>query len=74
MLHVHGPLSGSRIGSMSCSGGEAMLMADAAEGRSQFSPRFPLTVPAGQRNPYRVVTVSNPLDYHTFNWNDEEKL
>ncbi len=33
LLHVHGPLPGSEIVSLSCSGGEAALIADAAHGR-----------------------------------------
>jgi acyl-CoA synthetase (NDP forming) len=75
LLHVHGPLSGSRIGSMSCSGGEAMLMADAAEGRDVSFPEFsPDQYQRVRETLTELVTVSNPLDYHTFNWNDEEKL
>ena len=75
LLHVHGPLSGSRIGSMSCSGGEAMLMADAAEGRDVSFPEFSSDQYQQVRETLsELVTVSNPLDYHTFNWNDEEKL
>ncbi|MBA3517762.1 MAG: acetate--CoA ligase family protein, partial [Rhizobiales bacterium] len=34
LLHVHGPLPGGDLASMSCSGGEASLMADAALGRA----------------------------------------
>ncbi|MCV0394010.1 MAG: acetate--CoA ligase family protein [Rhizobiaceae bacterium] len=71
LLHVHGPLAGPRLSSMSCSGGEASLMADAAEGRLT---RFP---PLGDQHRSRVrqtlgslVAVANPLDYHTFIWND----
>ncbi len=75
ILHVHGPLAGSGISSMSCSGGEAMLMADAAENRQVC---FPDLSPAQHQmvadTLTDLTTVSNPLDYHTFNWNDEEKL
>jgi acyl-CoA synthetase (NDP forming) len=75
LLHVHGPLSGSRIGSMSCSGGEAMLMADAAEGRDVNFPELsPDQYQRVKETLTELVTISNPLDYHTFNWNDEEKL
>ncbi|MCS5575318.1 MAG: acetate--CoA ligase family protein, partial [Pseudomonadales bacterium] len=75
LLHVHGPLSGSRIGSMSCSGGEAMLMADAAEGRDVNFPELsPDQYQRIKETLTELVTISNPLDYHTFNWNDEEKL
>ena len=75
LLHVHGPLSGSRICSMSCSGGEAMLMADAAESRDVSFPELSPDQHQQVRETLTdLVTVSNPLDYHTFNWNDEEKL
>ncbi len=64
-----------RIGSMSCSGGEAMLMADAAEGRDVSFPEFsPDQYQRIRETLTELVTVSNPLDYHTFNWNDEDKL
>ena len=33
LLHTVGPLAGGRLSSMSCSGGEASVMADTAEGR-----------------------------------------
>ncbi len=39
LLHVRGPLPGGDIASMSCSGGEAALIADRAEGRRvRFRP------------------------------------
>jgi acyl-CoA synthetase (NDP forming) len=39
VLHHGGPLTGNRLVSMSCSGGEAALVADMAAGRSiQFPP------------------------------------
>ncbi|SCW61781.1 acetyl-CoA synthetase [Rhizobium mongolense subsp. loessense] len=71
LLHVAGPLTGNAISSMSCSGGEASLMADAAVGRAvEFRALRP-----GQLAPLRLalgemVTLSNPLDYHTFAWGD----
>jgi len=74
-LHVAGPLKGNRISSMSCSGGEASLMADLAEGRSVV---FPDLAPAHktevQNSLGEMVHVSNPLDYHTYIWGDEARL
>jgi acyl-CoA synthetase (NDP forming) len=75
LLHCVGPLSGGNLVSMSCSGGEASLMADCAERRAvSFRPftnaereRVEATV-----NP--LVKVTNPFDYHTFDWADETKL
>jgi len=71
LLHVQGPLSGHKIASMSCSGGEAALMADAAESRV-------LTYPALEQHQIDslratlgpMVALANPLDFHTFIWND----
>ena len=75
LLHVHGPLGGNRLCSMSCSGGEASLMADAAATRDLVFPELN----AAQHDAVAetlndLVVVSNPLDYHTFNWNCEELL
>jgi acyl-CoA synthetase (NDP forming) len=70
LLHTVGPLPGRDIASMSCSGGEAALIADAALGTGlRFRPldreqaaRVAATVAS------ELVTVSNPFDYHTFIW------
>ena len=70
-LHVHGPLSGKRIISASCSGGEASLVADLAQPRGLEMPAIP---PAAQARLRAVlgdkVNVANPLDYHTYIWGD----
>ncbi|MFT4181773.1 MAG: acetate--CoA ligase family protein [Rhizobium sp.] len=71
LLHVAGPLTSSAISSMSCSGGEASLMADAAVGRAvDFRALKPEQLPALRRSLGEMVTLSNPLDYHTFVWGD----
>ncbi|MVA95942.1 CoA-binding protein [Nitratireductor sp. CAU 1489] len=75
LLHAVGPLSGPRLSSMSCSGGEASIMADAAEGRPVGFP--PLAEPHRKRVKQTLgplVAVANPLDYHTFIWNDREAM
>lgn len=74
LLHLRGPLSSFDISSMSCSGGEASLMADAGVKRKTVyrelreEQRQPLREALGQ-----MVTISNPLDYHTFVWGNREK-
>lgn len=74
LLHVAGPLPNHDISSMSCSGGEASLMADAGVKRKvayrdlRPEQRQPLRETLGQ-----MVTISNPLDYHTFVWGDRQK-
>ena len=75
LLHAAGPLAGYTMSSMSCSGGEASVMADTAEGRKVHFPKV------GERHWRRVkdtlgplVAVANPLDYHTFIWNNEPAM
>ncbi|MEE9375689.1 MAG: acetate--CoA ligase family protein [Rhizobiaceae bacterium] len=69
LLHCGGVLSGNKILSLSCSGGEASLMADAAKGSVIHFPPFTdkqakhIKIELGE-----VVTVANPLDYNTFIW------
>jgi acyl-CoA synthetase (NDP forming) len=69
LLHVVGPLPSNAIASMSCSGGEASLIADAGLAHGVAFP--PLT--AKQAEDLRAalgpkVALANPLDYHTYIW------
>lgn len=71
LLHVQGPLAGTRLASISCSGGEASLIADIA---SETSLTFP-ALDAAQMGTLRaalgpMVALSNPLDYNTYIWRD----
>lgn len=71
IFHVHGPQIGKRLCSLSCSGGEAGLVADLA---APFGLNFPAPSEP-QRNKLSdilgpIVTIANPLDYHTFIWGD----
>lgn len=75
LLHVAGPLPGNTLSSLSCSGGEASIMADAAEGRGVvFRPLAPDHRAAVKATLGPLVAVANPLDYHTFIWNDEQAM
>ena len=75
LLHLFGPLPGGDIASMSCSGGEAALIADRVEGRSiRFRPLTPPQADAVRATVNNLVTVSNPLDYNTFDWADRAAL
>ncbi len=71
ILHAHGPIRAERLVSVSCSGGEAGLMADAAEMAGVVLPPIPeaqearLSAALGP-----LVTIANPLDYQTFIWGD----
>ncbi|GAB5447883.1 acetate--CoA ligase family protein [Gymnodinialimonas sp.] len=75
LLHVTGPLASNRIGSMSCSGGEACLMADTALAHDVSFP----DLSARQKNDLRAalgpkVALANPLDYHTYIWADRAAM
>ncbi|RWO10404.1 MAG: CoA-binding protein [Mesorhizobium sp.] len=75
LLHVTGPLPGYRLSSMSCSGGEASVMADSAEGRWVNFPALTDTHRAHVKSTLGpLVAVANPLDYHTFIWNNEPAM
>ncbi|WP_353644645.1 acetate--CoA ligase family protein [Mesorhizobium sp. WSM2239] len=75
LMHAAGPLDGYAISSMSCSGGEASVMADSAEGRKVHFPT--VTEEHWKRVKATLgplVAVANPLDYHTFIWNNEPAM
>ena len=75
LLHVCGPLAGGDIASMSCSGGEAALIADRIEGRRiRFRPLDAIQTQTVAATLTDLVTISNPLDYHTFSWGNREAL
>ncbi len=74
-LHHGGPLKDNKIVSMSCSGGEAALIADMGLERNLVFPPFNAeTKPKVAATLNEYVTIDNPLDYHTFIWNQEDKL
>jgi acetyl-CoA synthetase len=75
LLHCGGALTGKRLLSLSCSGGEAALVADLAVEHDLLVPPFSST--GAQRvaaTLNELVTIDNPLDYHTFIWGQREKL
>ncbi|MCV3238380.1 acetate--CoA ligase family protein [Mesorhizobium sp. ZC-5] len=75
LLHAGGPLAGRSLSSMSCSGGEASVIADSAEGRGVRFPSLGETHRARVKSTLGpLVAVANPLDYHTFIWNNEPAM
>jgi len=74
-LSIVGALEKNTLGSMSCSGGEASLVADYAEHLNVEMPALSATSTSqlqallGPR-----VNVANPLDYHLYIWGDYEQL
>ena len=74
IFHVHGPQIGTRICSLSCSGGEAGLVADlAAPCGIDFPPPAEAHACGWARSLGPILTIANPLDYHTFIWGDGPK-
>ena len=75
LLAASGVMHGGRVSSMSCSGGEATLVADLSVARNinfpALSDAHRETVQA-TLNDY--VRVDNPLDYHTFIWGDRARM
>ncbi|MGJ8572677.1 MAG: acetate--CoA ligase family protein [Hoeflea sp.] len=75
LLHAIGPLPGASVCSVSCSGGEASLMADLSGGTSlEFSEFAEPQRAALKAELGPIVTIANPLDYHTFIWGDVPRM
>jgi len=75
LLHLHGPLNGYRVSSMSCSGGEASIIADSAEKRKVYFPDLSNTQKlVFQEALGPLVAIANPLDYHTYSWGNQEVM
>ena len=75
LLHVAGPLASDRIASMSCSGGEASLVADTAHGKGVTLPALDPTQRTSLRKALGpMVALANPLDYHTYIWGNRQAM
>jgi len=71
MLHCYGPLPNGHIASISCSGGEASLIADLAVGKDLSFPKLDPRQESELRAALGpMVALSNPLDYNTYIWRD----
>ena len=74
LAHVVGPLKGNHIASLSCSGGEASLIADLSSSKNLVFPEItPSHRKRLQQTLNEYVAIHNPLDYHTFIWGDKER-
>jgi acyl-CoA synthetase (NDP forming) len=75
LLHCGGPLPDARLGSLSSSGGEAALIADAAVGGDVRFPELTARQRAGLRAVLgERVPLANPLDFHTYIWGDPDAM
>jgi len=74
LLSVLGVIDHHGVASMSCSGGEAGMMADLIDGMQITFP----SLTDSHKNKVKqtlneYVEVDNPLDYHTFVWGDRKR-
>ena len=75
LLHIHGPLKNGSYVTLSCSGGEATLIADAAEGHSAKLHSFTSgEIAKIGATTHPLVQICNPFDYHTFDWLKPQRL
>ena len=75
VLDIGGRLDGPRVVSLSCSGGEASLVADRAEATGlRFEPFADAQRERIEATLTELVSVSNPFDYHTFMWGDRAAM
>lgn len=75
LLHCYGPLPNRNIASISCSGGEASLIADMSVGTGLEFPKLTETQKTHLREALGpMVALNNPLDYHTYIWRDEAAM
>ena len=75
ILHFAGPLKSNALASLSCSGGEASLIADIALNYDVVFPQLTerqtsaLSIALGPK-----VALANPLDYHTYIWGNTQDM
>ncbi len=75
LMDAVGPLPGNAIVSVSCSGGEASLMADLGSATPIAFRDFTETSRKALKDLLGpIVTIANPLDYHTFIWGDTQRM
>ena len=74
LINVLGVIDHGGVASMSCSGGEAGMMADLIDGLEINFPSLSSSHKAKVKQTLNdYVEVDNPLDYHTFIWGDRKR-
>ena len=74
LINVLGVIEHASVASMSCSGGEAGMMADLIDGLEINFPSLTSSHKAKVKQTLNdYVEVDNPLDYHTFIWGDRKR-
>jgi len=73
VLHVLGPLGGGRIGAMSTSGGDLILLADAMGPKLSMPPLSEKVTNNLRATIHERMVAANPFDFQMFDWDDEEQ-
>ena len=74
LINVLGVIEHGGVASMSCSGGEAGMMADLIDGLEINFPSLTSSHKVKVKKTLNdYVEVDNPLDYHTFIWGDRKR-
>lgn len=75
LFHVAGIPTGNKVLSMSCSGGEAALASDTGDRYGIYFPQLSDEQTRKLRDALGpMVALANPLDYHTYIWNDGKSM
>jgi acetyl-CoA synthetase len=74
VLHVLGPLDGGRVGAVSTSGGDLILLADALGPKLNLPALSEKVTQNLRATVHERVVAANPLDYQMFTWDDEEQM
>lgn len=75
LLDRIGPIKGDKLVALAYSGGEASLIADAAEAKGlRFEAFSDEETSRIKETVAELVTVSNPFDFHTFDWANGPRL
>jgi acyl-CoA synthetase (NDP forming) len=73
VLHILGPLNGGRIGGMSTSGGDLILLAEAMSQNLSMPPLSDKVTQRLRATIHERIVAANPFDFQMFDWNDEEQ-
>lgn len=75
LASISGYLPSRKVGSVSCSGGEASLSADLGQSYGLTFPPLTERQKTGLREALGpLVALANPLDYHTYIWGDVDAM
>ncbi len=75
IFHTAGVLKGNKVAIMGPSGGDMAMIGDVSQGLAlNYSPIPKTIVKKLKKVNHKGVTISNPFDLQTYNWNDPASL